>query len=129
MRLIYTLVICFLDVLCWWTFFFKWIVFQRLEMRINIQNRKKVRAFIWRTWELKKLNFFPSCIEAKQVIYCKVALRAAILRSTFSHCCHNTQGLVTNSMSWCFTEKHIMLTSLNSISVHLLYSLPCILAF
>lgn len=103
----------FWSVLCWWIhfFFFKWVVFQRVEMKKDVWNGKMVRTFIWRTWKLNKLKFFYILLWSKtEVIYYQVELRAAVLRSLFSHYYHNIQGLATDSKSWYFMEKYITLT-------------------
>lgn len=50
-------------------FFKKWVVFQRVEIRKDVWNGEMVRTFVWRTWKLKKLKFFASCIEAKQKLF------------------------------------------------------------
>lgn len=92
-------------------FFFKWVVFQRVEMKKDVWNGKMVRTFIWRTWKLNKLKFFYILLWSKtEVIYYQVELRAAVLRSLFSHYYHNIQGLATDSKSWYFMEKYITLT-------------------
>ena len=85
-------------------------MFQRVEMRKDVWNRKMVRTFIWRTWKLKKFNSLHLALKQRiSLLTMKWNWGQLSWEVCFLSYHYNIQGLVTNSRTWLFTEKHMLI--------------------